>query len=254
MSIVNSTVDIQDRVHSGKVTWLGPMMMLISRSLLAVICQVLVYAVFFSGRMNGWDEAGEWWRIYGTLIDLGGIILVVWLTQKEGIRLFDLGSYRREGWGRDVLSGLGLCIPLLLAFAVPTVVLEIIFYKGRAPVPGTGLPVFGSLYALVIWPVIWAFTEDNVYFGYCLPRIEVLTDNKWLAVIIVSVFTAAQHVFLPLRFEWQWFISHFLGYIIGSVVTCLLYLRLRRLLPIHIAHWGLNLVGVIMVITSTLSR
>ena len=252
MMAVNAREEIQRRFESGRISWFGPLVMLIARSILAIICQVLLYAVFFSGRLNGWNTSGEWWRVYGTLIDVGCIILLVWLTRKEGIRFLDLGSYRREDLGRDLLIGLGLCIPLLLAFAVPTVVLEIILYKGSAPVPGRSLPLVSTIYALVIWPIIWAFAEDNVYFGYCLPRVEVLTGQKWLAVIIVSVFTAAQHVFLPLRFEWQWFISHFLGYLVGSIVTCLLYLRLRRLLPLHIAHWGLNLVGVIMVITSTL--
>lgn len=131
---------------------------------------------------------------------------------------------------------------MLLAFAVPTVVLETVLYNGPAPVPGSGLPV------------IWVFAEDNTYFGYSLPRIEALAGRTWLAVIVVSFFTALQHVFLPLRLEWQWLLSHFLGYVLGAAVTCLFYMRIRRLLPLHIAHWVVNIIGVLMVLLSTMGR
>jgi hypothetical protein len=91
--IVNSTAEIQQRVAAGKITWAGPLIMLVARSILAVICQVLVAAIFFRGSADGWDQAGEWWRVYGTAIDAGCILLLLWLTRREGIRLFDLGSY-----------------------------------------------------------------------------------------------------------------------------------------------------------------
>jgi hypothetical protein len=244
---INSTAEIQERVAVDKITWAGPLIILVARSVLAMICQALVAAIFFRGSADAWNEAGQWWRVYGTVIDVGCIVLLVWLTRREGIRLFDLGNYRREGWLRDVLIGLAFFVPMLLAFAVPTVIMEIILYGGPAPVPGAGLPTGGLLYALIIWPVIWAFAEDNVYFGYSLPRIEALAGKKWLAIVVVSLFTALQHVFLPLRLEWQWLVSHSVGYVFGAIVSCLICLRWRRLLPMHVAHWAVNLVGVIMV-------
>jgi hypothetical protein len=36
------------------------------------------------------------------LVDVACLVLLVWLTRREGIRLFDLGNYRREGWLPDV--------------------------------------------------------------------------------------------------------------------------------------------------------
>ena len=246
----NSTTEIQQRVAAGKITWMGPLTMLVARSILALVCQALVAAVFFYGSADAWNQAGEWWRVYGTAIDAVCLILLVWLTRREGIRLFDLGNYDRQRWLRDVLIGLGLFVPLLLAFAVPTVVLETVLYGGPAPVPGAGLPVGGSLYALLIWPIIWALAEDNTYFGYSLPRLEALTGRKWLAVVVVGLFAALQHIFLPLRLEWQWIVSHFVGYVLGAIAYCLLTLRWRRLLPVHVSHWAINLVGVIMVMVS----
>lgn len=251
---VNSTVEIQERVAAGKVTWAGPLIMLVARSVLALICQALVAVLFFRGSTDGWDQAGEWWRVYGTAIDVGCIVLLAWLARREGIRLWDLGSYGGRRWLRDVLIGLALFVPLLLAFAGPTLLLETLLYGGAAPVPGAGMPMAGMLYALLAWPIVWSLAEDNTYFGYALPRLEALTGRKWLAVVVVGLFAALQHIFLPLWLEWQWVVSHFLGYFLGAVLYCLLYQRWRRLLPVHVSHWAINLVGVIMIMVSVAGR
>jgi len=251
---VNSTAEIRERVVAGRITWAGPLIMLVARSVLAVVCQALVAALLTPGSADAWNEAGHWWRVYGTAIDAGCLILLFWLTRREGIRLFDLGTYSRQRWMRDLGIGLALSVPLLLAFAVPTVLTEAILYGGPAPLPGSELPLAGLLYALVLWPVIWALAEDNTYFGYSLPRLEALTGKKWLAVVVVVAFAALQHVFLPLRLEWQWIVSHFVGYLLGTTAICLLYLRWRRLLPVHALHWAINVVGVIMVLVSPAGR
>jgi len=103
------------------------------------------------------------------------------------------------------------------------------------------------LYSIIVWPVIWAPTEDNTYAGYSLPRVEALTGRKWLAVVVVGFFWALQHVFLPFRLEWQWLVSHFVGFVPVAVVYCLLYLRWRRLLPVHVIHWFGNVASVLMI-------
>ena len=144
---------------------------------------------------------------------------------------------------------------MAIVFAVPGNIVGFIIYGGPAPSPVTGgLPTVGLLYSLIIWPTIWTFAEDNTYAGYSLPRLEALTRKRWLAVVVVSFFWALQHVFLPLRLEWQWLVSHFFGYVIGAIIYCLLYRRWRRLLPVHVSHWAINLVGVIMVLVSAAGR
>ena len=119
------------------------------------------------------------------------------------------------------------------------------FGCGPAPNLDSPLPVVGLLYALIIWPVIWAFAEDNTYFGYSLPRLEALTGRAWLAVVIVSAFATLQHGFLPFRLEWQHFVYRLASSVLVIVVLCLLYLRQRRLLPIHVIHWAGNVLGII---------
>jgi hypothetical protein len=244
---VNSTAEIQKRVAAGKITWAGPLMMLAARSVLAVICQALVAAAFFRGSTDAWAEAGQWWRVYGTVMDVGCIVLLVWLTRREGIGLFDLGNYCRERWLRDVLIGLGLFVPIfVLAMFLPGTIASLVIYGGPSPTPASSLPVPGLLYALIIWPTMWAFAEDNTYFSYSLPRLEALTGRTWLAVVVLSFFAALQHGFLPFKLEWQHFVYRFVSSVPVVIVLILLYLRQRRLLPIHVIHWAGNVIGTIM--------
>ena len=242
----NSAPAIKKRVTAGKITWTGVLIMLTARSVLAVICQALGAAIFYTGSVDAWgdawEQAGQWWTVYGTLIDGGCIVLLIWLTRREGIRLFDLGNYRREGWPRDVLLGLGLWVlifPILLL--LPIMIIGGVLYGGPPP-PADNLPVVALLYSLFIWVPIWVFAEDNTYLGYSLPRLEALTGRTWLAVIIVSFFLALQHVFLPLRLEWQWFVYRFATMFPFAIVFSLLYLRFRRLLPLHVVHWAADVV------------
>jgi membrane protease YdiL (CAAX protease family) len=244
---VNSPAEIQKRAAAGQITWAGPLILLVVRSVLAVICQALVAAVFFRGSADAWEEAGQWWRVYGTVIDVGCVVLLAWLTRREGIRLFDLGNYGRERWLRDVLVGLGLFVPIfVLAMFLPGTLASYVIYGGPSPTPTSRLPVQGLLYALIIWPTIWAFAEDNTYFSYSLPRLEALTGRKWLAVVVLSFFAALQHGFLPFRLEWQHFVYRFVSSVPIVIVLCFTYLRQRRLLPIHVIHWAGNVIGTIM--------
>ena len=57
---VNSTAEIRKRVAAGQITWIEPLVMLVARSVLAVVCQALVAAISFQGSADAWNEAGEW--------------------------------------------------------------------------------------------------------------------------------------------------------------------------------------------------
>jgi uncharacterized protein len=246
-----SQAEIRDRVTRGRITWAGPALMLVARSILAIACQALVSAIFFSGQPDAWDQAGRWWTVYGTVIDLVCIGLLIWLTRQEGIRLLDLGAYFRERWGRDILIGLGLFVVIFptLLFAPLTLLTSAL---GIEP-PMDVLPLAGALYSILVWPIIWAYAEDNTYLGYALPRITALTGRTWVAVAVVTLFATLQHVFLPLRLEWRYLLSRFLSFVPFIIVYCLIYLRQRRLLPIHILHWAANMIGPLLALLMSMA-
>ena len=97
-----------------------------------------------------------------------------------------------------------------------------------------------------MWPILWAITEELTYQGYALPRLEVLSGRAWLAVIIVGFGWALQHSALPLMLDWQWVVYRFGSSLAVGIVFPILYLHIRRLLPLIIAHWAANFVSVLM--------
>jgi membrane protease YdiL (CAAX protease family) len=52
---------------------------------------------------------------------------------------------------------------------------------------------------------------------------------------------------MPFTLEWRHFVYRFVSSAPLAIVLCLLYLRQRRLLPMHIIHWLGNVVGVLMI-------
>ena len=171
------------------------------------------------------------------------------LAREEGIRLFDLINFQRQPIGRSLLIGLGFII-LYIFFAVAGgMIFGILIYGATSP-PAVmyPLPLWGSLYSLIIWPLIWAFAEELTYQGYALPRLEVITGKPWLAVLLVGFGWALQHSALPLMADWRWALFRFGSSLLIGMVLPIIYLRTRRLTPFIIAHWAANFVSVLMTV------
>jgi hypothetical protein len=227
--------------------------MVVVRSVLALAAQGLVTLILAWMRNPDPGRAGTaWWQVTGTLVDLGCLALLFGLTRREGIRLVDLIGLDKRHWRRDVLLGLAL---LMLIFPVVMIggslvaglaVFGTIQPTLPAEVMMKALPIWAVLYARAIWWVIWSATEEITYNGYALPRLQALTGRTWLAVGIVSIGWALQHAFLPLVADWRVFLYLFLQMLPLVAVMQLLYLRLRRLPPLIVMHWGMDLFSAVM--------
>ena len=57
----------------------------------------------------------NWWPVYGTLVDVGCLGLLFWLTRREGLRLLDLTGFDIRRVKTDIPLGIGL---FLLIFPV----------------------------------------------------------------------------------------------------------------------------------------
>lgn len=235
-ALPNSQAEIQKRIANGKITWAGPLIMLSSRTVIGLIVMALVVAIFFRGSVDPWAEAFLWFRMYGVLVGLC-LIPLFYLARREGISILDIGNYSRKGWLRDVLIGVGLVVPfILLGMGVVVVIMTLLQYA--YPAPTEQLPMWATLFTIIIWPIIWAFSEDNTYIGYSLPRVEALTGGrKWLVVVIMWFFLSLQHSLFPFAgLAWQRVVSWSIALIPFTVFYCWLYWRLGRLLPIIVAH------------------
>lgn len=222
--------------------------MLMARPLLAVAAQALVAAICaLQGSAAPWREAGAWLPVYGTLVDAGCLGLLWRFTRREGIRLPDLIGFRRYRFGRDVLLGLVL-IPFSLLFIFGGVAISSLLVFGSAGGPqfSEPLPLAATLYALTVWPLVWGFTEQMTYNGYVVPRLQVLAGGTSAAVAVVAFFWALQHAFMPLTFDPAFMLHRLLSSIPHSVFAILVFLRLRRILPLAIAHWLLDAASVLV--------
>jgi membrane protease YdiL (CAAX protease family) len=107
------------------------------------------------------------------------------------------------------------------------------------------LPVWGAIYSLLIFPVLWALMEQCTYQGYALPRLETSLKSTGLALAIVVFGWGIQHIALPLTFDLRFMLYRFLSFLPLAVVMTLVYLRTRRLIPFIVAHWAVDMIGVL---------
>jgi hypothetical protein len=244
---------IKERVAAGRIGWTGPLLLLAARSVLLVAAQALVALILLErGHATPWRAAGDWWTVYGTLVDFGCLLGLKYFTRREGIRLRDLlGPVRMRG-GRDVWLGLGyfcLIFPFFLAGSYGARLLLYGFTDNsvnRYLLHMHALPVWATVYSVTLWWMIWSPTEEATYNAYVLPRMQALTGRKWIPWMFVGFWWALQHCALPFVPDWKYLAFRFLGFLPGVLVMMLFYLRTRRLTPLIVAHWPMDIAAAIM--------
>jgi membrane protease YdiL (CAAX protease family) len=102
----------------------------------------------------------------------------------------------------------------------------------------------------MFWWIISASTEELIYQGYALPRLQVFFGRKWPAVLWVGFGWAMQHSFLPF-INLKYAIYAFLLFVPLTIALQLIYLRLKRLLPLIIGHWGMDCISAIFMISGS---
>ena len=101
-SVANSRIEIERRGDAGR--WRGSwlVLFLLARSVFSLLAQALAAGVFALRSVpDPWVAAAPWFPVYGTLVDVGCLTALWWLTRREGIALFDLVSVDRSRWRRE---------------------------------------------------------------------------------------------------------------------------------------------------------
>ena len=234
----NSHAAVLQRQAAGNFTWRGPAIMLFARAAFAVAAQAVVAAVFaVRSSPTPWHDSEGWLPVYGTLIDAGCLAMLWQLTRSEGIRLVDLVGFDGKRFVRDVLLGVAL-IPVSLAFIFGGVYAAgwIVYGTLTPPLVFGNLPLPAALYGVLVWPFIWGLTEQMTYNGYLLPRFQALGRHTAIAVAIVAFAWSLQHSFMPMTFDAKFMTYRLLAAVPNTVLQTLLYLRLRRVIPLAVAH------------------
>jgi hypothetical protein len=254
LATINLPEAIQSRLVEGRIPRFGPWLVLFARPALALLAQGITLLIFYQLNVpNASVTVRNWWSVSGTLVDIGCLALLVWLTRREGVRLRDLISFTKSKLKTDILIGLGIFV---LVFPVCVfgggMIARLAAYGSLNPeLPEDtfirSLPLLGVLYSRILWWPLWSFTEELTYNGYALPRLKAITRPAWISVALVSFFWSIQHSFMP----WvnpQHGLFLFLTFVPLTVVLELIYLRVRRLTPLIIGHWLMDLVSALFMI------
>ncbi|HVN21793.1 MAG TPA: CPBP family glutamic-type intramembrane protease [Dongiaceae bacterium] len=251
-SQLNSKSLLLERLRTGALGWTGPLLVLLGRSLFMIAAQAIVASLLWmQSRTWSWNAAAKWWTVYGTLVDLGCLTLMRAYIGKEGIRLRDLIGPVHLRWGRDLFLGIACLCVIFPVFAMAFPTTSRLVYGSPQPdlypglLSGRSLPLWGVIYSLSLFWMVWSPTEEMTYNGYALPRLEVLCKRRWLALGIVVFWWALQHSFIPFILDWKYVAYRFLAFLPGVLVFALLYLRLRRLPPLIVAHWSMDISAII---------
>jgi hypothetical protein len=253
--IANSQPEIEARMARGQVSWAGPLVLVTGRTVLAVVAQGLV-ACIYALRHNAspWRAAAPWWTIYGTLVDIGCLALMARFTRGEGIRLRDLVGTVHLRWGRDLFVGIGWFLLIFPFFILGAQLGSKLIYGSTQPnlYPGLlaerALPLWAVIYSLSMWWLIWSPTEEMTYQAFALPRIQALSGRKGIAILVVVFWWTLQHSFLPLILDWHYLAWRFLAFLPGVTIFVLLYLLTRRLPPLIVAHWPMDILAVLITV------
>jgi membrane protease YdiL (CAAX protease family) len=178
--------------------------------------------------------------VYGTFTDACCLILLVLLLRREGLRLRDSFGVTRANRWQQLRAAPMYLLAILPAVAASSLITLPFYGPGAVPpqVASLQLPPWAAAYSIAIWPIVWAFTEELVYLGFILPRLEVAFGNKWVAAAVTVFFWTTQHLAIPFIADPAYLVSRWLGALmITAAMTVTFLLLRRRLLAATVVHW-----------------
>ena len=173
------------------------------------------------------------------MVDVVTLALVHRLLRAEGHGLADLLRFR----GSDVGWGLLCGLIVLVAWMPASFIGNLIAYQGAPPASSfPSVPLWLGLLSVTIMPVTIGLAEEALYRGYLQPRLAgVLGQAR--AVIAASAFFAVQHIaFAP--FDPRAMIFGIVRTFLAGLVFAGLFLWRRRVMPLAVGHWLLDLLGL----------
>lgn len=182
-----------------------------------------------------------WTNLLVIPIDLVSLLVVHRAMRAEGGSLRDLiGPWRwsQLAWGALV------SVILVVTFFVSSFAANLVVYGGAPPMGGTAprIPLWFALIGVVLMPATIALAEECVYRGYAQPRLARRTGTA-VAVVVVALVFGLQHVGFTLT-DPSALAAKVITTALSGLVLGLLLLWLRRLMPLVIGHWALDLLGL----------
>jgi uncharacterized protein len=251
----NSKIEIQKRIDLKQISRTSTLVTAFVRPVLFIVVQGLMILLFTALKYNSPVlSVTSWWTVYGTLVDIGCLVTLFFLLRQEHMRIPDLVSFDKSKLINDLLIGLGILVVIFpLAIFIGSLTGSLSVYGSLQPdlPPGNPmartLPVWAAIYSKSIWWIISASTEELIYQGYTLPRLQVFFGKKVPAVLWVGFAWALQHSFLPF-INLKYAVFAFLLFFPLTIALQIIYLKVKRLFPLIIAHWGMDCISAVFMI------
>ena len=257
ISDINSIASMQQGTKEGIIDRRFLLIVVFARPLLLFLAHLITAGVFtVLGDKAPFHTAGPYWSVYGTLTDIGCLLLLHVGVRKEGIRLIDLICFDKKRLLKDIFFGIGIGVAGgLIMMLLSSKLAGIIAYGTLTPVFPEGsftrqLPLWAVLYGRSIWLIIWSPTEELIYNGYSLPRLQAALGSKWKALLLVSFSFSLMHCFLPI-INLQHALYMFIMFVPLTLFLGLMYMRFKRLTPLIVGHWLMDM-GNVYFMTTTL--
>ncbi len=161
-----------------------------------------------------------------------GAFVLLWVTRVERLPLASIGLKRPTvgtfGWG--LAATVALIATVMLTFAVIAPALGL-----HQNMKQTATIVQVPLWLLITTPIVAGVTEEIVYRGYAIERIEFLTGSRWIAAVVSGAVFLLAH--------WSWGPTQLILVAFATVILVCLYLWRRDLPCTMIAHVLADLIG-----------
>jgi hypothetical protein len=208
--------------------------MLVLRPVLAVLFQAILAALFLAaGSTAAWRDAADWWLATFALVSVVNLVVLRWLLHREGGRLRDLYRPSADRLADLKWAGVALLLAGPIAF-IPNLALAALLWS--SPEVGSdlifrSLPVLAAVTLVVAFPVVHAMAELPTYFGYVMPRLAVLVDSRWQALLVTALVLSLQHIALPLLFDWRYAVWRALMFLPFALLIGFVVMRRQTSLP-----------------------
>ena len=220
--------------------------------LFAGLQAVLALVFFLIGKSNAWESSTNWWPLVVFLANMVCLFLLVKFYKAEGDNFWNIFRFQKDTVGKDLLALLGFLIVAGPIGFLPNILLGNLLF-GNVSVATElflrPLPMWAVIASIVLFPVTQGMVEIPTYMMYVMPRIEKGGSPRWVAILLPTLFLAAQHIAIPLAFNGRFILWRFLMFLPFALLVALVIKWRPRLLPyIAIIHVLMDISTAVMLL------
>jgi hypothetical protein len=229
---------------------------LVLRTLLFFGFGLLFVGVFWlKGAENPLQTAEKWWPFQAILANISTFFILRGFVKKEGKEYRSLFHIQKRGWKKNTFETFWL---LLVGFGLGGIPLYLFSYLllGSFTPPDNmmqPIPMVAAVIAVLLFPITNALVETPTYIGYALPRLKEHTGKLWIAICLAGFALALQHVALPIVLGVPYMMWRILAFLPLALALGVIFTKTKRLVPIVIVHYIMDLQMVLFVLLASIS-